>query len=162
MLDAIRRKLQQITIIWVWVELAYASNMWCAENRRYNQQCCLLILLFNEHWTTDCRTIHTAIRQRYVRDNGRLLNVWCWTRQFVGLLLTDKRRWHQRAVFKGEWLTGGWIKMPIGTEVGLVPFDIVLDWDPAPRPKGVQHPYFSADVNCGQRSPILDVNIMLC
>jgi len=26
----------------------------------------------------------------------------------------------------------GWIKMPLGTEVGLCPGDIVLDGDPAP------------------------------
>ena len=28
--------------------------------------------------------------------------------------------------------TAGWIKMPLGTEVGLGPGDIVLDGDPAP------------------------------
>ena len=27
--------------------------------------------------------------------------------------------------------TAGWIKMPLGTEVGLVPVDVVLDMDPA-------------------------------
>jgi len=26
----------------------------------------------------------------------------------------------------------GWIKMPLGTEVGLGPGDVVLDGDPAP------------------------------
>jgi len=31
--------------------------------------------------------------------------------------------------------TAGWIKMPLGTEVGLGPDDIVLDWDPAPPPQ---------------------------
>jgi len=35
----------------------------------------------------------------------------------------------------------GWIKMLLGTEVGLGPGDIVLDADPAPPPrKGAQHP----------------------
>ena len=29
----------------------------------------------------------------------------------------------------------GWIKMPLGTEVGLGPGDFVLDGDPAPLPK---------------------------
>ena len=29
--------------------------------------------------------------------------------------------------------TAGWIKMPLGTEVGLVPGDFVLDGDPASR-----------------------------
>jgi len=33
----------------------------------------------------------------------------------------------------------GWIKMRLGTEVGLDPGDIVLDGDPAP-PKGAQQP----------------------
>ena len=27
--------------------------------------------------------------------------------------------------------TAGWIRIPLGTEVGLGPGDIVLDWDPA-------------------------------
>jgi len=34
----------------------------------------------------------------------------------------------------------GWMKMPLGTEVGLDP-DIALDGDPAP-PKGEQPPIF--------------------
>jgi len=42
----------------------------------------------------------------------------------------------------------GWIKMPLGTEVGLGPGDIVLDGDPAHLQK---HPaLFSAHVYCGQ------------
>jgi len=45
----------------------------------------------------------------------------------------------------------GWIKMPLGREVGLGPSDIVLDGDPAPRlPKRAQLPQFSADIYCGQ------------
>jgi len=31
--------------------------------------------------------------------------------------------------------TVGWIRMPLGTEVGLGPGDIVLDGDPAPPMK---------------------------
>jgi len=49
-------------------------------------------------------------------------------------------------VYCGE--TVGWIKLPLGTEVGLGPGDIVLDGDPVPSP---------AHVYCGQtakRSPI--------
>jgi len=43
----------------------------------------------------------------------------------------------------------GLIKMPLGTEVGLGPGDIVLDRDPAPAIK--EHsPHFSAHVYCGQ------------
>jgi len=34
----------------------------------------------------------------------------------------------------------GWIKMPLGTEVGLSPGHIVLDGNPAPIPKGHSPP----------------------
>ena len=34
----------------------------------------------------------------------------------------------------------GWIKTPLGTEVGLYPGNIVLDWDPAPHRKGRSSP----------------------
>jgi len=51
--------------------------------------------------------------------------------------------------------TGGWIKMPLGTEVGIGPGHIVLDGDPAP-PTGrgtaaVPAPQFSVHghVYCG-------------
>jgi len=45
--------------------------------------------------------------------------------------------------------TGGWIKMPLGTEVGLRtgdilgPGDIVLDEDPAPPKRGTAIAHFS-------------------
>jgi len=35
--------------------------------------------------------------------------------------------------------TAGWIKMPLGMEVGLGPGDIVLDGDPAPPPQKRGH-----------------------
>jgi len=38
--------------------------------------------------------------------------------------------------------TPGWIKMQLGTEVGLGPGHIVLDGDPVPRPKGAKPPNF--------------------
>jgi len=46
----------------------------------------------------------------------------------------------------------GWIKVPLGMEVGLSPSDFVLDGDPAPLPKkGAEPPpQFSAHVLCGQ------------
>jgi len=44
--------------------------------------------------------------------------------------------------------TVGWIKLPLDTEVGLGPNDIVLHGDPAPK-KGTG-PQFSAHVYCGQ------------
>ena len=47
--------------------------------------------------------------------------------------------------------TAGWIKMPLGIEVGLSPGDFVLDGDPAPLPKrGQSRPQFSAHFYCGQ------------
>jgi len=46
--------------------------------------------------------------------------------------------------------TAEWIKMPLGTMVGLSPGDSVLDEDPAPLPKRRQSPQFSAHVYCGQ------------
>jgi len=37
----------------------------------------------------------------------------------------------------------GWIKIPLGMDVGLSPSDIVLDGDPAPLPKkGQSSPNF--------------------
>jgi len=46
--------------------------------------------------------------------------------------------------------TVGWIKMSLGTEVGLGPGHIVLDGDPAPLGKGHSSPTnFSTHVCCG-------------
>jgi len=47
--------------------------------------------------------------------------------------------------------TTGWIRMPLGTEVGLGPGDVVLDGDPAPPKKG-HSPHFSIHVYCGHRA----------
>jgi len=45
--------------------------------------------------------------------------------------------------------TARWIKMSLGTEVGLGRGDIVLDGDPAsPMEWGTAAPHFSADVYC--------------
>jgi len=38
--------------------------------------------------------------------------------------------------------TVGWIRTPLGTEVGLSPGHIVLDDDPAPPNRGTAAPYF--------------------
>jgi len=46
----------------------------------------------------------------------------------------------------------GWIKVPLGTDIGLDPVDVVLDGGLAPS-KGVW-PQFSAHVYCGKQSPI--------
>jgi len=45
----------------------------------------------------------------------------------------------------------GWIKMPLGMEVGLGPGHTVLDGDPVPpSKKGHSSPQFSAHLCCGQ------------
>ena len=44
----------------------------------------------------------------------------------------------------------GWIKIPLGLEVGLGPGDFVLDVDQAPPPqKGAEPPNSSTHVCCG-------------
>jgi len=44
----------------------------------------------------------------------------------------------------------GWIKMPLGTEVGLGPGDFVSDEDPVPLPKKGAEPSIFGHVYCGQ------------
>jgi len=54
--------------------------------------------------------------------------------------------------------TAGWIKMPLGTEVGLGPGDIVLDWYPAPPKRGTASPLFGPCLlwpNGGPSQPVL-------
>jgi len=46
--------------------------------------------------------------------------------------------------------------MPIGTDVGLGPGNIVLYGDPAPPPKGAQ-PLFLAYVCCGQKAGLFNM-----
>jgi len=36
----------------------------------------------------------------------------------------------------------GWIKMPLGMEVGLGPGVVVLEWGPVPRYNGTEPPIF--------------------
>ena len=50
------------------------------------------------------------------------------------------------------WPDVGWIKMPLGMEVGLSPGDVMLDGDPAPPRKETQQPlpHFLAHVYCSQ------------
>jgi len=51
--------------------------------------------------------------------------------------------------------TAGWIKMPLGGEVGLGPGHIVLDGDPAPPPlKGHSLPSFWSMSVVAKQSPI--------
>ena len=47
--------------------------------------------------------------------------------------------------------TVGWIKIPLGIEIGLGPDHVVLDGDPGPPPKRAQQlAQFSAHVDCSQ------------
>ena len=48
----------------------------------------------------------------------------------------------------------GWIKIPLGTEVGLGPGYIVLDGDPGPLPKGAHPPNFRPMSIVAKRLPI--------
>ena len=48
------------------------------------------------------------------------------------------------------WPKAWWIKMPLGTAVGLGSGDIVLDVDPVPPKRGTAVPNFSAHVYSGQ------------
>jgi len=41
-------------------------------------------------------------------------------------------------VYHGQ--TAGWIRMPVGTEIGLSPGNIVLDGDQSPHGKGTEAP----------------------
>jgi len=44
--------------------------------------------------------------------------------------------------------------MPLGIEVGLGPFDIVLDEDPPHQLKGAQHLHFQAMISATAELPI--------
>ena len=46
--------------------------------------------------------------------------------------------------------TAAYIKMPLGTEIGLGLCDIMLDGDPAPPTLKGHSPQFSANARCGQ------------
>ena len=73
---------------------------------------------------------------------------WMWTQ-----LPPEKGHTHTTPFFGPCLLcqTAGWIKMPLGMEVGLDPSDVVLDGDPAHRSqKWGQSPQFSAHVYSGQ------------
>jgi len=58
-------------------------------------------------------------------------------------------------VYCGE--TAEWIKMQLGTKVGVAPGDIVLNGDPAPPQKGTAPPQFSGHVCYGQMAGLIEV-----
>jgi len=64
------------------------------------------------------------------------------------------QKWGGAPKFSGHVYCGqtaGWIKMPLGMKVGLIPGHCVLDGDPAPSHKGVgAPPKFSAHFYCSQ------------
>jgi len=50
--------------------------------------------------------------------------------------------------------TVGWIKMPLGMEIGLGPCHIVLDGDPAPPRNGAQEPPLSLFTDAGKPASV--------
>ena len=54
--------------------------------------------------------------------------------------------------------TVGWMKMKLGTDVGLVSGHIVLGGDTAPSPKGAQ-PQFLAHVRCDQMAGWIKISL---
>ena len=57
--------------------------------------------------------------------------------------------------------TAGWIKMPLGTELGFGQGNIVLDGDPAAPYKGAQ-PHFSAHIYCSQTAGWIKMPLRTC
>ena len=69
------------------------------------------------------------------------------------MMVTLHERWifGRTLVYSGQMV--GCIKMPLGTDIGLRPGDIVLDGDPAvPMERGTAAPLpdFLAHIYCGQ------------
>jgi len=85
--------------------------------------------VFSAYWTTVCKTIRPMPSDHCLSCLACLSAVWGNCGQTVG-----------------------WIKMKLGTEVGLGPGHIVLDGDPAPHlpKKGHSSAHFLAHVYCGQ------------
>jgi len=64
-----------------------------------------------------------------------------------------EKGWSSLPKFSVHFYSGqtvGFIKMPLGVELGLIIRDFVFDGDPAPSPKSRRGPQFSAHVYCGQ------------
>ena len=53
--------------------------------------------------------------------------------------------------------TDGWIKMALGTEIGLGPRHIVLGGEPATSPERGGAPQFSSHVHCGQTAAYIRI-----
>jgi len=87
----------------------------------------------NSFWATVCKTVRPML-------SDRCLSCPVCLSVCLSVVL----------VYCGQ--TAGWIKMPLGMEVGLGPSHIVLDGDPAlpPKKRGTAAPHLSAHVYCGQ------------
>jgi len=81
-------------------------------------------------WPTGCKTVRSML-------SDRCLSVCLSVLSCLSVTL----------VYCGK--TAGWIKMPLGTVVGLDPGHIVLDGDPAPPKRGTAS-QFAAHVYCGE------------
>jgi len=60
-------------------------------------------------------------------------------------------------VYCGQMVS--WIRMPLGTEVGLGPSDVVLDGEPAPLPQRGTAPQFWAHICCGQMAAWIKMSL---
>ena len=77
--------------------------------------------------------IHSLLLSRFLGDRLRLREKSPYATGPLSLLPV---RLSVTLVYCGQ--TVGWIKMPLGMEVGIDPSDTVLDGDPAPPQKGTQ------------------------
>jgi len=105
------------------VFLCLLRYLW--DNRYFGRRCCVVKMRFFVCWQS---TGHTVLHWDPAPPRKRgaspqfLANVCC-----------------------GQ--TARWIKMPLGTEVGLGPGDIVLDGDPTPPKRGHSSPKLCKDGN---------------
>jgi len=116
------------------------------------------LLHFHTQERTDAVNPTLSERMRNLEFQVRLLLIFAtsvWGRQLPIVSYNPSMwclHWQPRSflahVCCGQ--TAGWIKMSLGTEVGIGPGDIVLDGDQVP-PKGASHPHFSAHVYMAKR-----------
>jgi len=98
-------------------------------------------------------------RRHLARRWALVQAILCW----IGTQLpSPKRGWsHQFLAHVCCGQMAAWIKMPLGTEVGLGPGDFVFDGDPIPQKKRAQPPtQVLAHVYCGQTAGWFPSNVI--
>jgi len=144
----------------------------------------VLYKLCSNLWVTVCKTVHSMLSDRCpilsvclsVRDVGILWpngwmdqnETWCGGRprprpRCVRWGPSSPPRRGTTPNFRPMSVVAktGWIKMPLGMEVGLCPSDIVLDGDPAPPKRGTT-PNFRPMSIVAKQSPISATAELLC